>query len=123
MEPEKTDPRGRQRPEDDTSFDKELHAFYQEAVALHAANPAFKSSDFAVLAADDEKNVFVYSRGSGTDLRVVAINRSGDPQKIRFTAPVGEVIFDTDDGKDVSVVKNGIDVEIALPPLSGAVLK
>jgi glycosidase len=123
MEPEKTDPRGRQRAADDTNFDNELHAFYREAVALHQANPAFKSSDFAVLAADDEKNVFVYSRGSGTNLRVVAMNRSGDPQTIQFTAPVGDVVFQTDTDKKVTVVKKGTDVEVALPPLSGAVLK
>jgi glycosidase len=123
MEPEKTDPRGRPRAADDANFDKELHAFYRDAVALHLANPAFKSSDFAVLAADDEKNVFVCSRGAGAEARVVALNRSGAPQTIKFVSPAEEIIFDTNGGKDVKVSRSGDKVELLLPPLTGAVLK
>ncbi|MFM8719378.1 MAG: alpha-amylase family glycosyl hydrolase, partial [Chthoniobacterales bacterium] len=123
MEAEKTDPRGRTRPEDDTNFDKELHAFYREAVRLHEANPAFKSPDFAVLAADDEKNVFVFSRGTGADARVVALNRSNEAQTVQFASPAGEVIFDTNGGKDVKASRNGGKVELTVPPLTGVVLK
>jgi len=123
MEPEKTDPRGRPRAADDANVDKELHAFYRDAVALHVANPAFKSSDFAVLAADDEKNVVVYSRGAGAEARVVALNRSGAPQTIQFVSPAKEVIFDTSEGKDVKVSRSGDKVELLLPPLTGVVLK
>lgn len=123
METEKTDPRGRQRPEDDANFDSALHDFYRDAVALHRSNPAFKSPDFAVLTADDEKNVFVYGRGTGSDLRVVALNRSDDAQTVRYPASAEELIFDTNGGQGVKVSRRGNEVEITLPPLSGAVLK
>ena len=123
METEKTDPRGRPRAEDDANFDKELHAFYREAVGLHELNPAFKSPDFAVLAADDDKNVFVFSRGTGTDARVVAINRSNEAQTVQFASPASEVIFDTNGGNDVKASRSGDKVELTLPPLTGVVLK
>ncbi|MFN9912849.1 MAG: hypothetical protein ACK53L_09700, partial [Pirellulaceae bacterium] len=71
---EPTDPIGRERPEDDANFDPELHGFFTGAIALHNGNAAFKSADFAVLAAEDDKNVFVYARGTGDSRRVVALN-------------------------------------------------
>ena len=123
MEPEKTDPRGRPRPSDDANFDKELHAFYREAVALHEANTAFKSPDFAVLAADDEKNVFAFTRGTGADARVVALNRSDESQTVQLASPASQVIFDTNGGKGVKVSRSGEKVELTLPPLTGVVLK
>jgi cyclomaltodextrinase len=123
METEKTDPRGRERPEDDANFDTALHDFYRGALALHASNPAFKSSDFAVLAADDDKNVFVYRRGQGSDLRVVALNRSDDSQTVRFKAPVSDVLFDTVGGEGINASRQGDETVLTLPPFGGAVLK
>jgi glycosidase len=121
---EKTDPIGRQRPEDDPNFDQELRGFFAEAIALHADNPAFKTADFAVLAADDDKNVFVYSRGTGDEQRVVALNRSTEPQTITFNGPGAEVIFVSRGNKaDVKLSTAGEAREITLPPLTGAVLK
>ncbi len=121
---EKIDPRGRPRPEDDRNFDKEIHGFFQRAIALHAGNPAFKTSDFTVLAADDDRNVFVYSRGTGGDLRVVALNRSGEEQTVKFPASARKVIFTTG-GEDaaVKVSSSGGSVELVLPPLTGVVLE
>ena len=124
FELEKIDPRRRQRPADDPNFDRELHDFYAAAIALHSANAAFKSPDFAVLAADDVKNVFVYARGAGPDLRVVALNRSDAEQAVSFDAPVREVIFASSGEKDaVKVGASGGRCEVTLPPLTGAVLK
>ncbi len=124
MDQEKADPRSRQRPADDANFDKELHAFYRGAIAMHAANAAFKTPDFAVLAADDAKNVFVYSRGTGAELRVVALNRSNERQTVRFNVPVNEVIFVSNGPKGgVSIPLSGAFSEVTLPPLTGAVLK
>ena len=124
LETEKIDPRGRERPADDVNFDKELHGFFRDAIAMHTANPAFKTPDFSVLAADDAKNVFVYGRGTGPEMRVVAINRSNEKQTVRFNAPASEVIFVSTGSKDdVSIALSGAVSEVALPPLTGAVLK
>jgi cyclomaltodextrinase len=120
MEVEKTDPIGRGRPEDDPNFDEEVHQFFTRAIALHSDNTAFKTADFAVLVADDEKNVFVYSRGTGDDLRVVALNRSGTEQSVQLGIPASEVIFTS--GDDAAAVKLG-GGQLTLPPLTGAVLK
>ncbi|MEX1116821.1 MAG: glycoside hydrolase family 13 protein [Akkermansiaceae bacterium] len=124
MEMEKTDPIGRDRTGDDPSFDEPLHAFYREGIALHTANAAFKGPDFAVLAADDDKDVFVYSRGRGDELRVVALNRSNAEQTVRLEIPADEVIFTTQ-GKPSSVlITGGEDARLlTLPPLTGVVLK
>ncbi|MBE2179812.1 MAG: alpha-amylase [Chthoniobacterales bacterium] len=124
FEAETIDPRGRPRPEDDPNFDKEIHGFFQSAIALHAGNPAFKTPDFAVLAADDDRNVFVYSRGTGSDLRVVALNRSGEEQVVKFPGSVRKVIFATNgDDSAIKVSSSGGSVELVLPPLTGVVLE
>jgi glycosidase len=124
MEPEKTDPLGRERAEDDANFDKDLHAFFDQAVALHGDHPAFKTADFAVLAADDDKNVFIYSRGAGDEQRVVALNRSAEPQTVTFNGPGTEVIFvSRGESSEVKLTVAGEARELALPGLTGAVLK
>lgn len=123
MDAEKLDPRARQRPEDDANFDETMHDFYQSVLALHADTPAFRSPEFAVLPVDDAQNVFLFSRGTGADLRVVALNRSESAQTVPLAAPVGEVIFTTNEGAGTSISKDGGKVELTLPPLTGAVLK
>lgn len=123
MEAEKTDPRGRPRSEDDANFDAELHAFYGRAIELHDTTPAFRSPEFAVIAADDDRNVFVYSRGGGDETRIVALNRSDRRQTIRFSSPASEVVFDTNGGEGVEIARLGDTVELSLPPLTGVVLK
>lgn len=124
MEVEKTDPLGRPRPEDDPNFDEELHRFFTEAIALHNGNAAFKTPDFAVLSADDDKNVFVYSRGTGGEQRVIVLNRSTEPQTVTFSGPGSEVIFVSRGEKtDVRLKTDGPSREITLPALTGAVLK
>jgi len=124
MATEKTDPIGRERPEDNPSFDEELRGFFADVIALHTENAAFKTPDFSVLAADDEKNVFVYSRGSGDEQRVVALNRSSEPQTVTFNGPGADVVLVSRGGKnDVKLTVAGEAREITLPPLTGAVLR
>ena len=124
MDIESTDPLGRERPSDDPNFDGELRGFFADAIALHTDNAAFKTPDFAVLAAEDEKNVFVYSRGTGDDLRVVALNRSNSPQTVTVGGLGESVIFASRGEKsDVKLSGSGESREITLPPLTGAVLK
>ena len=107
MEMEKTDPIGRERAEDDPNFDESIHDFYTRAIALHTNHAAFKTPDFAVLQADDDRNVFVYSRGTGDDLRVVALNRSGEEQTVPIDVRKGEVLFTTT-GEPGSILLTGV---------------
>jgi glycosidase len=124
MEIERIDPIGRDRPADDPNFDGELHDFFKSAIALHADNPAFKTPDFGVLAADDDKNVFIYSRGMDDEQRVVALNRSNEPRTVTFNGPGADVVFvSRGDKGDVKLTVAGETREITLPPLTGAVLR
>jgi glycosidase len=124
MATEKTDPIGRERPEDDADFDPELHGFFTAAIALHNGNAAFKSADFAVLAAEDDKNVFVYARGTGDSRRVVALNRSAEPQTVTFDGPAEKIIFvSRGAASEVRLQSDGPARRVALPPLTGAVLE
>jgi len=124
MEMEKTDPLGRARAEDDPNFDETIHAFYREAIALHAALTAFRTHGFAVLTADDDKNIFVYRRGTGDDLRVVALNRSNEEQAVRLGVPAGGIAFVTQ-GEASSILLTGEENSrlLTLPPLRGGVVK
>ena len=124
MDIEKTDPIRRERAEDDPNFDEQLHGFFKSAIALHADNPAFKTPDFAVLAADDDKNVFVYSRGAGDDLRVVALNRSNIEQTVSLGVPVRKVIFVSQGDASSILLTGGENARLlTLPPLTGVVLE
>jgi cyclomaltodextrinase len=124
MDMEQTDPIGRARTPDDPNFDPQMHGFFTGVIALHTDNPAFKTADFEVLAAQDEKNVFVYSRGSGDERRVVALNRSGEAQTVTFDGSGAEVIFvSRGDQADIKLASEGQKLELTLPPLTGAVLK
>ncbi len=124
MELEKIDPRGRPRPTDDPNFDADMHGFFRDAIAMHTANPAFKTADFAVLAAEDAQNVFVYRRGTAAETRIVALNRSEEEQTVSFPADASEVIFVTRGDKPaVKLSRSGGKAELTVPPLTGAVLR
>ena len=124
MAPEQLDPRGRPRSADDANFDEHLHAFFRDVIALHSSTPVFRTPDFAVLVADDDKNVFAYGRGTGGDLRVVAINRSSAEQTVSIPAPVTKAIFSTGGALDrVKVSGSGGKCEVTLPALTGVVLQ
>jgi glycosidase len=121
MDLEKIDPRGRQRPEDDPNVDKDMQDFFRAAIALHHANAAFKTAEFEVVVADDQRNVFGFTRGTGADRRVVVLNRSNEPQTVALPAPAKEVVFVSRGTADA--VKLSTTGEITLPPLTGVVLK
>jgi len=124
MEIEKTDPIGRDRSEDDPNFDEPMHGFFKSAISLHTNNAAFKTPDFAVLVADDDKNVFVYSRGAGDNRRIVALNRSTAEQTVSLEIPAGEVIFVTQGDPSSILVTGGEGARLlTLPPLTGVVLE
>lgn len=124
MDVEKIDPRGRQRPEDDPNVDKDMVAFFREAIALHNTNPAFKSPAFEVVVADDERNVFGYARGEGAERRVVLLNRSDREQTVQIPCVVTEVIFNSRGAKEeIKLSPSANGVSLTIPPFTGAVMK
>ena len=124
MEIEQMDPLGRERAGDDPNFDEEVHDFYSRAIALHRNHTAFKTPEFAILSAEDDKNVFVYSRGAGEDLRLVALNRSSEEQTVPVSVRDGRVLFSTSgDAGSVLITGEGNARLLTLPPLTGVVLQ
>ena len=124
MEIEQMDPLGRERAGDDPNFDEEVHDFYSRAIALHRNHTAFKTPEFAILSAEDDKNVFVYSRGAGEDLRLVALNRSSEEQTVPVIVRDGRVLFSTSgDAGSVLITGEGNARLLTLPPLTGVVLQ
>jgi glycosidase len=118
------DPIGRERAGDDPNFDEEVHDFYSRAIALHRDHAAFKTPEFAILSAEDNKNVFVYSRGADKDLRVVALNRSSEEQTVPVSVRDGETLFSTTgDTGSILITGEGNARLLTLPPLTGVVLK
>ena len=124
MEIEQMDPLGRERAGDDPNFDEEVHDFYSRAIALHRNHTAFKTPEFAILSAENDKNVFVYSRGAGEDLRLVALNRSSEEQTVPVIVRDGRVLFSTSgDAGSVLITGEGNARLLTLPPLTGVVLQ
>ena len=61
------------------------HAFYREAIALRRAHEALRVGAFETLEADDDQDLWVFSRSLGDEVLLVALNASSDV--VSFTPP------------------------------------
>lgn len=78
FEPERAHPLGQKRIPDAVKFDVDLYRFYQRLIALRNRYEVLRTGDFIIEALDVEKNVLVYSRGSGNERIYIALNAGGE---------------------------------------------
>jgi len=94
-DPETHDPLGRDRPADPVAFDSTLFNYYQDIIALRNEHSAFRAGIFQVLMADDEREVFAFSRMRDGEAFVVVLNRSDAAHSLRV--PLPEALWGTYD--------------------------
>ncbi|HEX7009709.1 MAG TPA: alpha-glucosidase C-terminal domain-containing protein, partial [Phycisphaeraceae bacterium] len=106
------------RPE--VTFDEELFAFYQRAIAIRRELTPLRLGMFRVLLADDGRNVLAFARELDGQAVCVAINRSDRAQQITVS-PLpfddGTQLVDYLDAQAVRLVPPGSDVIDARPTL------
>jgi glycosidase len=110
----------------EVKFDRNLHAFYQAAIALRRETPVFNTGDFRWLGTDDDAGTLAFERREGKARAVVIFNRSEDPQTVRLAAPAGwpdaavPARFVSDGGSAV-LRRMGGELLVEMAPLSAAV--
>lgn len=119
------DPLGRDRACDRVAFDHELFGFYQDVIALRTGSPALRRGSFDVLLADDERDLFAFSRAVGGETMVVVMNRSDEAHGLRVEKPAAgsyRLAFATTDGP-VRVQEDATGLILELPARTGIVLR
>lgn len=85
---------------DGVRFREDVFAAYQHLIALRHSLPALQLGSFEVLAADDERGVFVFARQHDRQRIVVVINRSATAAKVAVRLG-GEPVADAADPRQV----------------------
>ena len=92
---------------DKVEVNHELLAHYKKLIAIRNAHEALTLGNFHTLLADDDKNVFAFSRRHGNETILVVLNNSATAQKVMLEKLPAAAFQDLlNDGHDYSV-KNG----------------
>ncbi|MDA1204535.1 MAG: hypothetical protein O3A75_09600, partial [Verrucomicrobia bacterium] len=125
-DPELIGPDGKRMGRQEVRFDRNLHAFFQAAIALRHEVPVFNTGGFRWLILDDAAGTLAFERAEGKAQALVVFNRSEQSQTVRLTAPAewpeGEVSarFVSDGGSAVLRCSGG-EALVAMAPWSAAV--
>lgn len=102
--------------------------YYKRLIRLRNASPALQAGDPEILLADDRAGTLAYSRTLGSEIAIVAINRSDRPQTLRIPLRQNSAVQSARktglvDGLSGRRVRVGAApaLEIALAPLRAAV--
>lgn len=119
---EAADPAGGRRPAPQpVAFDAALFEHYRRCIALRHALPVLRTGSVETLLADDARQLLVQRRRDGTAQAIVAINRGEQAQTAVLQAVPARGWRDRWAG-GAGVGERDGQLELTLPPLSGAVL-
>ncbi|HYO23335.1 MAG TPA: alpha-amylase family glycosyl hydrolase [Lacipirellulaceae bacterium] len=126
-EPQSGDPRNRERPTPDpVEFDRELFAFYRDAIALRRSSAVLRHGSWSQVASSDEAQFHAFERRLGDEAIVAAFNRGG--AEYRWTLPENadprlEVVLSTESGdRSAAVASRDGKLEIVIPAYTAVVL-
>ena len=119
-------PLEKERPVDENSFNQELFNWYKKLGKIRNKHLALRKGKFQELIIENDTDVFVFARFLNKHMFcLVAVNRSGQTQKIRI--PLNH--FEVEEGKHLENIVTGSrakvansETEITIPPISGAIL-
>ena len=100
--------------------DPELYEYYKKLIQFREEHPALQLGDYHLLVADDEKNLYAFSRRYKNDFVVAVFNNSDQVQTGIFKCNTKKPVFDALSGK-TSLCSNRM-YEIELEPKSAAIL-
>ena len=131
FEAQKISPGGQPERNDDVNFDRTLHDYYRDAIALRKNHPTLADGEMQLIGADNTARMFAFAR-LGSETLVTVFNRSETGQTFRFnfgttdgSAPNPLVpIFISQGNLSEAVIKQGSGkVEVTLPGWTGVLLK
>ncbi len=123
-DPQAIDPRGTEREPDAVEFDKDLFAFYKNAIALRRGHEALNHGEFAVLATDDVQRTIAFMRRSPRETVLVLLNRGDQAATIDLHVSAAKLkpIFVTHGELDSIQPQSAVEgAQVPLPPLTGVV--
>lgn len=110
--------------QDESQWDREMLAYFQQVIALRLAQPALRRGSYHELVAKGE--VYAFARQLADEVVVTAVNVSTQPQTIAVPTKGllvdGVVLRPLFGQSERGVVADG-RVQLALPPRSGLVMK
>ena len=83
-EDEQSHPFGKARPKDTVEVNEELLQFYKNMINIRESHKALSRGDYNVLVADDENDLFVFSRSYNYDDIIAVFNGSNTRQEFDF---------------------------------------
>ncbi len=123
-DPQAIDPRGGEREPDAVVFDKELFAFYKNAIALRRGSDALNHGEFSVLATDDLQRTIAFTRRTPKETMLIILNRGDQEASIdlHVSAMKLKSVFVTQGELDsIRVQNSAAGGQISIPPLTGVV--
>ncbi|NQU68786.1 MAG: glycoside hydrolase family 13 protein [Candidatus Marinimicrobia bacterium] len=83
-EDEQSHPFGQSRPRDKVDVDENLMQFYKNMIDIRKAHPALSRGDYQVLLADDERDLFAFTRQYSYDKIIAVFNGSNYRKEFSF---------------------------------------
>ncbi len=94
-------------------FDREMFEYYRKLIHIRNSHPALQLGDYKTLLADDEKDLFAFSRRHENEKVIVMINNSGETHRVQLNLSGEEKFADRLEDDRVFVAKNGrLDLEV-----------
>lgn len=120
------DPRGYHRTADENRFDSALFDYYQALIRLRNQTIALRTGTIHFLGFNEEGKTLTFSRASGRQRLYITLNKSTQPQTIRF--PVSgrvSALLLSSRGEEHAIhfQQEGQELVLQVPPLCGVVLR
>jgi cyclomaltodextrinase len=125
FEEQASDPLRRPRDAASVAFDKELHEFYRDAIALRRSEPALRRGSWSTVASDDDGKFFAFRRELDGRRVLVAFNRGEGPFEWAIPGDLGtdaKILFSTDEAASLAPVASGTGQSAKLPAMCGIVI-
>ena len=112
----------KRRKKDEVNFDREMFEYYRRLIHIRHSHPALQLGDFQTLLADDERELFAFSRTHENQTIIVVINNSRENHRAQLEMTGDEKFVDRlDDNDHIFVAKNG-RLDFAIKAKSGKIL-
>ncbi|WP_439509718.1 glycoside hydrolase family 13 protein [Marinimicrobium koreense] len=120
-EDEATNPDGSRRSPDEVAVNRDLQDHYRKMISIRNSNPALRLGDFSTLIADDERNLYGFSRRYKDHVVWVVLNNSDSEQRVQLDNEDSLRFDNLLDGTDMTHGEGG-NVVLTIPAKWGAVL-
>ena len=122
---QKSDPLGRPRTAAKVGFDRELHEFYRDAIALRNQEVTLRRGSWSPVASDDDAKFFACRRECDGRRLLVAFNRGEAPYQWTLpdgSSPGSKVVFATEQVAAPRPEVSDGKLMVELPSYSGVVI-